>query len=244
MKSIFDISKIPLPLTDMIQSGSHGNEYASWTVDELAHPTINNAKIDGSDQDNTNAASTGNRVGNHSQTATKTVQVSTRAIESDTIGRSNELSYQLMQRQLELKRDMEAQMLSNQASVAGTDIVAGESGGLQAWLETNVIGAPDTVPGGFNVGTGIVEAMVIGTPEALTETKVRDVAEMVYTEGGNPGYFMCVPKVARLFSEYLFTSSARVATLTSETGQKQTGATAKGSINVFVTDLNRVQLAA
>ncbi len=235
MQKIWDISKIPLPFTDMISTDSHGNEYLEWTQDSLATPSLTNAVVDGEDITQNDTA-TGARVGNHSQTSVKAVQVSTRAIESDTIGRANELAYQVMMRQQELKRDMESQMLSNTASVTGTDVVAGESGGLQAWITTNVAEpAAGYVAGGFNTGTGIVDAQTPGTAEPLTETKVRDVAEAVYTEGGNPTVFMAVPKVIRAFSEYLFTSSARIATLTAETNQKGP-ATGVGSVNIFVTD--------
>jgi len=237
MNKIWDISKIPLPLTDMIGTDSHSNEYYEWTQDELAAPVTTNKTIDGSDQDAaTNDTSTGSRVGNHSQTSVKNVRVSTRAIESDTIGRANELSYQVMMRQQELRRDCEAAMLSNNPSIAGTDAVAGQSGGLNAWLETNVSFGTGGSAGGYNTGTGIVDAATLGTAEALTEAKVRDVAEDIYTEGGNPTVLMMVPSVCRKFSEYLFSSSARIATLTSETGQSESGATAKGSVNVFVTD--------
>ncbi|RKZ06990.1 hypothetical protein DRQ25_12630, partial [Candidatus Fermentibacteria bacterium] len=173
MQKIWDISKIPLPLTDAIGTDSHKNEYYEWTQDSLAAPAIDNKVIDGDDidQDDTNL---GVRVGNHSQTSVKEVKVSTRAIESDTIGRANELSYQVMMRQQELKRDLEASMLSNNASITGTDAVAGQAGGLNAWLETNVAepATPGTI-GGFNTGTGIVDAYVAGTAEALTETKIR-----------------------------------------------------------------------
>lgn len=235
MAKIWDISKIPLPFTDMIGTDSHGNEYYEWTQDSLATPITDNKTVDGADvtQNDTN---TGTRVGNHSQTAVKNVQVSTRAIESDTIGRANELSYQVMMRQQELKRDCEAQMLSNKPSVAGTDTVAGQSGGLDAWLETNV-GEPASgySDGGYNTSTGVVDAATHGTKEALTEKKVRDVAESIYNEGGNPTVFMAVPKVIRAFSEYLFTSSARIATLTAETNQNGP-ATGVGSINIFITD--------
>jgi len=235
MQKIWDVSKIPLPLTDMIGTDSQKNEYKEWTQDSLAAPVINNAVVDGADITQNDTA-TGNRVGNHAQTSLKAVAVSTRADDSDTIGRSSELSYQIMMRQQELKRDMEASMLSNNASVAGTDTVAGISGGLDAWIATNSIGGAGYVAGGFNTGTGLVESYTLGTPEALTETKVRDIAEQVYTEGGNPTTFMAVPKVIRAFSEYLFTSSARIATMTSETGQDDSANTAKGSVNIFVTD--------
>ena len=236
MQQIWNISKIPLPFTDLCGTDSHGNEYYEWTQDSLSVPAIDNKVIDGEDITQNDTA-VGVRVGNHSQTSVKAVAVSTRAIESDTIGRANEKSYQVMMRQQELKRDMEAQMLSNSPSIAGTDAVAGQSGGLNAWLETNVslAATPGTV-GGYNTATGIVDAFVTGgAAEALTETKVRDVAESIYTEGGNPSIFMAVPKVIRAFSEYLFTSSARIATLTAETNQKGP-ATGVGSVSIFVTD--------
>jgi len=238
MNKIWDISKIPLPFTDMIGTGSHGNEHKEWTQDELQAVNVNNATIDGDDidQDDTN---TGLRVGNHSQTSVKEVKVSTRAIESNTIGRANELSYQVTMRQQELKRDMEAQMLTNQASVPGTDSVAGISAGLNAWIASNAIGGVGFVAGGFQTGTGIVNAATLGTPEALTEEKVRDTAQAVYQEGGNPTIAMCVPSVARGFSEYLFTSSARVATLTAETNQKGP-AKAVGSVSTFIGDFGLV----
>ena len=236
MQQIWDISKIPLPLTDMIGTDSHDNEYYEWTQDELAAPVTTNKVIDGDDITQNDTA-TGSRVGNHSQTSVKRVAVSTRAIESDTIGRANEKSYQVMMRQQELRRDCEAAMLSNNPSIAGTDAVAGQAGGLNAWLETNVAApAVGYTAGGYNTGTGIVDAMVPGTAEALTEDKVRDVAELVYSEGGNPTVLMMVPSVCRKFSEYLFSSSARIATLTSETTQSKGAAVAKGSVNVFVTD--------
>lgn len=143
----------------------------------------------------------------------------------------------MMMRQQELKRDIEATMQSNNPSVAGTNAAAGQSAGLSAWLETNtaLAAVPGTV-GGFNTGTGIVDAFTPGTKEAMSEEKVRDVAQLVYEEGGNPTVLMMIPAVCRAFSEYLFTSSARIATLTSETGQGDSAATAKGSVNVFVTD--------
>lgn len=235
MQTIQDISNYPLPLTDAIGSGTHGNEYREWTLDELAAGVIDNAEVDGRASTD-NDAVIGTRVGNHSQISTKDISVSTRADASDTIGRAKETTYQISRRQTELRRDCEAAMLSNNASVAGTDAVAGVSGGLQSWLNTNSSYAADGTAGGYATGTGLTVAAINGTAEALTETKVRDVCQSVYEEGGNPTMMMAVPTVIRKFSEYLFTSSARIATLTAETGQSQSAATAKGSVNVFVTD--------
>ena len=99
MQKIWDISKVPLPLTDMIGTDSHANPYYEWTQDSLATQVSTNKVIDGADITQDDSA-VGTRVGNHSQTSVKAVQVSTRAIESDSIGRANEESYQVMMRQL------------------------------------------------------------------------------------------------------------------------------------------------
>jgi len=236
MQKIWNISQIPLPLTQAIGTDSHANEYYEWTQDTLAAAVVTNAVIDGADITASSGLVSGAaRVGNYSQTSVKSVNVSTRAIESDTIGRANELSYQVMMRQQELKRDIEATMLSNNPSVAPVaDTTAGQSAGLTAWLTTNMAeAATPGSEGGFSAG--IVGAYTPGTKEALSEEKVRDVAQSIYEQGGNPTMMSMIPAVCRAFSEYLFTSSARIATLTAETNQSGP-AKGVGSVNVFITD--------
>jgi len=248
MNKIWDISKVPLPFTDMIGSGSAKNEYKEWTTDELAAPDPTNAVVDGADASG-NDTKTGLRVGNHHQIADKVVRVSYRADASDTIGRAKELSYQLMRRQQELRRDVEAISLLNQASVADNgDAVPGKVGGLPTWLVSNTVNL--TTPVGFDVSTSkTVVPTATAAGIALTEKAVRDVVESIYEQGGDPTILMTVPGVIRKFSEYLFTSSARVASLMSDQGKSRESAAALGSVNVFVTDFgtlkfvpNRLQL--
>ena len=241
MNKIWDISKVPLPLTDMIGSGSAGNEYKSWTQDTLSPPDPDNFVVDGSDATG-NDTVTGVRVGNHHQISDKVVRVSYRANASDTIGRAKELSYQITRRQQELRRDVEAIQMLNQASVADNgDAIAGRVGGLPTWLATNTVNL--TTPVGYDTATGLTvvpTATVDGI--ALTETAVRDVVESIFLQGGDPTVLMSVPGVIRKFSEYLFTSSARVATLMSDQGKSSEKATALGSVNVFVTDFGTLRL--
>lgn len=239
MQQIWDISKIPLPFTDIAGTDSHGREYYEWTQDALSTPSLTNKVIDGADAP-TYTAVIGSRVGNHSQISAKQVRVSERARGSDTIGYGDRLAYDIMQRNQELHRDVEAGCLSTLASVAGTDSVAGQSAGLGAWLTSNVSFGSGGSAAGFQTDDGLVDAPTVGTAEALTETKIRNVAESAYENGGSPTIMMMVPSVCRKVSEYLFSSSARVATLTAETGQSESGATAKGSVNVFVTDFGVV----
>ena len=243
MQKIFDISAIPLPLTDRIGTDSVRNSYKEWTVDELAAPDLTNAVVDGSDA-TAATAQLGTRVGNHCQISTKQVQVSTRARDSDTIGYSDALARQVMRGQQTLKRDVEAIMFSNQASIAdggSASAQPGTSGGLGAWLETNSDrGATSGADGGFNTSTGVVDAPTAGDARAISETAVRDVTESIFIEGGDPSVLMSTPTVIRKLSNYMFTSSARIATAMSDVGQKESAATAVGAVNVFVTDFNIV----
>jgi hypothetical protein len=240
MQKIWDISKIPLPLQDRIGSDSASNPYKEWTTDELAAPNITNAVVDGSDASG-NDTKTGARVGNHCQISTKVVRVSTRAQNTSNIGRANELSYQVMRRQQELRRDVEAIALTHQASIADDgNTTAGKSAGLGAWLTTSVSRGTTGANGGFS--NGIVAAPAVGAKRALSEKTVRDIVQSVYQQGGDPSVMMSLPSIIRAFSEYLFTSSARVATLTSDQGKSSAKATALGAVNVFVSDFGTLEL--
>jgi hypothetical protein len=239
MNRIFDISRIPLPFTDLIGTDTHTNEYAEWTLDTLATPDITNAAVDGADTTGNNTV-IGTRVGNHSQISTKVVRVSFRADASDVIGRTKESGYQIMRRQQELRRDVEAICLTNQASVADDgNTTAGKIGGLPSWIASHNYGG---TAGGFSTSTGLTVARLPTATRALTETLVRDAVQAVYQDGGDPTVLMTIPGVVRKFSEYLFTSSARVATLVADQGKSTESATALGSVNVFVTDFGTLKL--
>ena len=235
MQQIFDISRIPLPITDLIGSGSHGNEYTSWLTDALAAPTAGGWVVDGADAGADESAG-GARLGNHSGILDKVVKVSTRAQASDTIG-GDALAYQVRQRQRELRQDVEANMLGNQGSTASDANAA--TAGVPASLPV-MMAKFDSGSGGsggvFSAGTW--SAWTPGlAPVALTETMIRDAAQAAWEDGGNPTHLSSVPSIIRNLSEYMFTSSSRIATLTGETNNNGP-ASAMGSVNVFLTDFN------
>ena len=238
MQSIFDISDIPLPFTQAVGSSSVSNSYTEWTTDKLAAPNLTNAVVDGEDAVGNDAAG-GARVGNHCQISVKNLQVTQRAQESDTIGRANELAYQVMMRGNELRRDIEAISLTDQGSNPDNgNASAGLTGALGAWLTSHTDRGAGGADGGFSGGA--VAAPTVGTTRALTETAIRDIAQSVWEAGGNPTIAMSTPSVIRKLSEYMFTDSARIATLTSETTQSQEASVAKGAVNVFLTDFGVV----
>jgi hypothetical protein len=247
MNKIFDISKIPLPFTDMVGSTTAKNEYIEWTTDELAAPNTANAVVDGSDATG-NDTVTGHRVGNHHQISQKVVRVSYRADASDVIGRTQELAYQLMRRQQELRRDVEAIALLNQASVADNgNSVAGKAGGLPSWIETSYetvgTGATAGAAGGFNLSTKLtVAATDATTAGALTEAKLRSTIQSVYEEGGDVSVMMTVPSIISAFSKYMLSSGAAVAPIRSNVpNSQQEAASALGAVNVFITDFGTIR---
>ena len=245
MQKIFDISKIPLPFTDLVGSTTHKNERFDWVVDELRAPDVTNARVDGSDA-GAAAEAGGARVGNHSQISDEVIAVSYRADASDTVGRTKELAYRITRGNQQIRRDVEAIALYNQASVAGTDTVAGKTGGLPTWLETTVMNGDGSAAtaGGHNMTSGLtVKYTEADDGVALSFQAVKDAIQGVYEQGGEVTHMMSTPGVIGGLSAYMFDNEARVATLTSDQGAPANSkATALASVNVLVSDFGTIKL--
>lgn len=236
MQSIWDISKIPLAFLDRIGSDRSTNHFTEWTIDELSDPDVDNANVDGEDAGADDSV-LGNRVGNFTQLLDKVVRVSMRARAVDTIGFADTLAYQVMRRQQEIRRDLNAIMLENQASNADDgNTVPGRLGGLPSWLTSNTSRGVGGADGGF--AAGIVAAPTEGEARGLTETLFRDMAQSIWEGGGNPTVAHSTPAMIRQFSEYGFTETARIARLQRNEQQDRGAATAVASINLWLTDFD------
>ena len=89
-------------------------------------------------------------------------------------GRRTELAYQMTKRAKELKIDIEAILLSNQAKVTGAAATAPKLASVLSWIKTNTdhVGTNPTGDG--------TDARVDGTPRAFTEAMVKGVMKSVY----------------------------------------------------------------
>jgi hypothetical protein len=68
---------------------------------------------------------------------------------------------------------------------------------------------------------------------------VKDLLEAAYMAGGSPSKAISHPSLIRKYSNYHFTSSARIATLHSDKSQGSSmgeGLTAYGAVNILATD--------
>ena len=263
MDQIFDVSPVDRPFSDMIGSDTSDNQHKEWVRESLEAATKDNARVDGSSSAGLDDTVTGERVGNYHQIMTKTVRVSDRGRNSDTIGSSDELVRQLMKRQKALRRDEEAALTSNNAAVAGNGTsTASKLAGLGAWIGTGQ-GATNTDRGittgadpilSGNPGGDPTTAPVAGVKRALSETTIKSMMREAYEAGGNPTVAMSTPAVIEVLSDYLFTSSARVATLQSDAsqgnrtdngtggGRSGGGVVAQGSVNILVTNFGTLEL--
>jgi len=250
MDAIYNISPVDTPFMSGIGRESCKDVFSSWQQDDLAEPNSANAAVDGEDI-GTDSSVKARRVGNVCQISRKSLIVSGRADAVDKAGRTSEMAYQLAKASKALKRDMEAVLTGNQAAVADTDgSTATKLGGLRACFRDGVAPESTTALVGAGAGdnggvsaTGIPTAATAGTARALSETLLQAAILAAYTNGGAPDTIMCTPKIKSKLSAYLFSSSARVATLYSEVPQSDRGGgVAQGSVDVYVSDFGAMKI--
>lgn len=147
------------------------------------------------------------RVGNYTQISDKKIIISRTQDKNSKAGRKSELAREVAKKGVELRTDMEVICLSNQASSAGSGNGATNRtlGGFRAWLSTNdnVSGAS----GGFNSGTGVVDAATNGAQRAFTKGILDGVIMSTYNAGGSPKTLMLSPYVKTVFSTFMSDSN-------------------------------------
>ncbi len=237
MDRIFDISRIPLPFQEAIAEDGHVNDYAEWTQDALNAPDLTNAVVSGADA-GTRTDSNGKRVGNHSQTSVKYVYFTERGNNVDVVGQPNPLAYGLMQRQRELRQDVEAIALANQASQQDdNNTTPGLSGGFDSWLESNLYFTTGGAAGGFNTATKIVDAHTDGTAAAAGSlAQLSALIESTYLNNGTPTILMSTPAVTKRLAQYLFQTNLVATPTANVSGTAPAPQASQGFINVMITD--------
>lgn len=156
-----------------------------WQTQSLATAVTTNAVIEGNDAV-TDAATATVRLSNTCQIMDKVARVTGTQQAVNKAGRSDELAYQKILKGLELKRDMESTLLTNQAEVTGDSTTARKFGSVLSWIATNdVLGASGVSPSGNGNDT-----RTDGTQRAFTEALLKTTLQNCWTQGGNPNTIM------------------------------------------------------
>jgi hypothetical protein len=241
---IYNISPTEVPFQANAGRGNADQTLHEWQIDELAAVDTGNAAIDGADF-GVDSSDEAQRIGNFCQISIKYIAVSRRANIVNKAGRKSELSYQIAKKGKELRRDVEAISTLNQAALQGNSTTASLTGSLGAWLRTNTdrgaLGA-DPALSGTTFGQPTTAA-TDGTPRALAEIDVLALLRDAYIAGGNPNMFMCGPTVKQLFSNFMFTANARIATQRQDQGPvNRGGVSVIGAVDVYVSDFTVIDV--
>jgi len=196
---IYRIDPTDVPFTSNIGRSKASAKYHEWQIQNLAAARDDNARIEGDDATNTQVTPA-IRVGNRTQISDKVAQVTGTLEAVDKAGRDSEMEYQVLLKGLELKRDVEKQMLSNKPSVAGSSTTASQSAGFESWLTSNVSRGTGGLSGGFS--GGVVNAPTDGTARTFTETLLKSVLASCFSNGGKPTMLMLGPSQKQVFSGF------------------------------------------
>jgi hypothetical protein len=187
-----------------------------WQRDTLATPNKDNAVIEGDDRTGTALTATA-RVGNYTQLFDKVAVVTSTQEKNLSAGRSSEMKYQIAMKAIpEIKRDIEAMLISNNLAVAGNASTARKSAGIGRLIYTNAShgGAGATPAHTSGLATS---ALTAGTNRAFSETLLKTVLQGIYTNSGEqPSMVSLTPAHKAVFSTF-----AGIAANRRETGNKQ-----------------------
>ena len=240
MDMLWQVYHVDRPFTDKIEEQSADSNYTEWAEDNVDAPAVGPTRVDGSDTTG-NDATPGSVVGNRIQITTRIVKLSDGSQAVNSVGNIGTLAHQIGQRQIEVYRDIEANALTEDGSVADDGVsTPGRSAGFFSWIKTNFRKPAGGVIGGFS--NGIVASYTPGTARALSMGDVRGVVDDIFKQGREPDCLVVVPDLKTKISEFLFSASARVSTLFADTGNRASDVTAQGSVGVYHTDHGTLEL--
>lgn len=216
---IWMITPEETPFISAIGTSNIEGVHPEWQTDSLATPDTTNNQPEGNDWIFQPINPT-TRVGNYAQISDKRISISGTQDVVSKAGRRSEMAREIAKKGQELKTDMEVIALSNQPSSAGSGNAVGNrlSAGFRAWLSTNDLLGAGGASGGFNTGTGLVDAATNGTQRAFTKALLDQAISSAYVAGGNPTMVMGSPYVKTVFSTFM--SDANVANQRYETPRR------------------------
>ena len=232
MDKIYNTSPAEVPLSSAMGRVTAITDFHEWQTDALGSASASNKMIDGDDV-TLDAQTATVRIGNHLQIFNGSVGVSRRANIVKKAGRGAEMAYLKGKKMLELKRNIEAMVLSpTQVAIAATTSVAGQSGGLGVQCVSNPLhnGAGATAAWTSGAPTAAITA---GTNRAFTKTLLDTACQNIFTTSGQFAEMLVVsPAHKGLFSAFASVAQNRIDVKSGKNAQ----ATIVGGAEVYLSD--------
>lgn len=187
---IYDVSPTDTPFVSMCERTKANAVFHEWQTDALASASTSNAVLEGGDAV-TDAFTPTVRLGNYCQIMDKVPRTTGTQDVIDKAGRGSEMDYQLIKRGKELKRDMEATLLANQARGAGSAVAARTFGSVLSFIYTNDSfgGGSGASPTGQGSSSGTT-TRTDGDQRAFTESLLKSTLQSIWDSGGDPNVIM------------------------------------------------------
>jgi hypothetical protein len=234
IEKIFQTSPTETPISSAAGRVTATSTFHEWQRDSLSAANADNAMVDGDDTALQAQVAT-ERVGNHLQIFSKVIGTSRRANIIKKAGRGSEQALLRAKAMLELKRDIEKMVVSNNPAVASTTSVAGKSAGLGVQLYKNLSSAVGGSTPSWTTGAPTV-APTTGTPRAMIVGYLNTVQQSIFTNSGvQPDMIVMGPAHKAVFSSFTGIAQNRL-----DTGKKQ-GAVVTGA-DIFIGDFGTLQV--
>ena len=198
---IYMVSPEKTPIVSALRRFTATQRLHEWQRDSLAAPNADNAVIEGDDRTGTAMTAT-QRVANTVQLFDKVAVVSGTQSKTKSAGRSSEMKYQISKMMVELKRDVEAMVLSNNVAVQGNSTTARKSAGLGAMIYTNIShgGAGATPAHTSGLAT---TAQTAGTNRTFAEPLLKTNLQSIFSNSGEmPTIISLTPSHKGIFSTF------------------------------------------
>lgn len=232
MDKIYNTSPAEVPLSSAMGRVTAITDFHEWQTDALGSASASNKMIDGDDV-TLDAQTATVRIGNHLQIFNGSVGVSRRANIVKKAGRGAEMAYLKGKKMLELKRNIEAMVLSpTQVAIAATTSVAGQSGGLGVQCVSNPLhnGAGETAAWTSGAPTAAITA---GTNRTFTKTLLDTACQNIFTTSGQFAEMLVVsPAHKGVFSAFASVAQNRIDVKSGKNAQ----ATIVGGAEVYLSD--------
>ena len=237
MDKIFNTSPTETPITSAMGRVTAITDFHEWQTDALAAASAANKMIDGDDV-TLDAQVATVRIGNHLQIFNGSVGVSRRANIVKKAGRTMEMGYLKGKKMLELKRNIEAMVLSpTQVAIAATTSVAGQSGGLGVQCVSNPLhgGAGATAAWTSGAPTAAVTG---GTNRTFTKALLDTACQNIYTTSGQFAEMLVVSPAHKV----LFSAFSGIAQNRFEVKAKRQQGTVVAGADVYMSDFGSLSV--
>ncbi len=184
--AIYRIDPTDTPFVSGIERVDATGTKHEWQTQALAAAAANK-QLEG-DAFSASAATPTVRLSNECQISNKVARVTGTQRVVKKAGRGDEMTYQMMLKGLELRRDIEFNLVgTNQAKATGDDSTARAHASVISWLKTNTDKASDGSNPSTADGAG---TRTDGTQRAFTEAQLKGVLQSCWTNGGKPDVIM------------------------------------------------------